>query len=241
MVISNSGHTVRQFDQELGEIQQLVQEMGRLVQEQIQQAVTALEKADVASAGTVVAQDHVVNGFEVRIDEETLSVIARRQPAASDLRLLMSISKTVTDLERIGDEAEKIGRMTQLLNEHGRLGVNGELLLDVSSMAKLALEMVHGVLDAFAHLDMITAATIAQGDRELDQEFRAALRRLITYMMEDPRVIGQAIDILFVIKALERMGDHAKNIAEYVIYLVKGKDVRHVSLEQLGEEVEGTA
>jgi phosphate transport system protein len=142
----------------------------------------------------------------------------------------------VADLERIGDKAKKIGRMTLLFSQHATHPFNAGLLRDVSTMAKLALEMLQGALDALARLDVVAAVSIARGDQALDAEYQAALRRLITYMMEDPRVIGQAIDILFVVKALERVGDHAKNIAEYVIYLVKGKDVRHISLENLAQE-----
>jgi phosphate transport system protein len=207
--------------------------MGGVVEAQIGDAIEAIEEGDVDRARQVVERDHLVNRYDVESNDEIASVIARRQPAGSDLRLLLSLGKTVTDLERIGDEAEKIGRMTLLLNEHGRLGVSSGLLRDVRPMGELARQMVHESLDALARLDVPAAIQVAQGDRSLDDEFRAALRGLATYMMEDPRVIGQAIDVLFVIKALERIGDHAKNIAEYVIYLVKGQDVRHVSKDQL--------
>lgn len=228
-------HTVKQYDEELTALRQLVLDMGALVKEQIAQAVAALERGDVETADLVIHRDHEVNDYDVKIDDETVALIARRQPVASDLRLLMSMIKTVADLERIGDKAKKIGRMTLLFSQHATHPSNAGLLRDVSTMAKLALEMLQGALDALARLDVVAAVSIARGDQALDAEYQAALRRLITYMMEDPRVIGQAIDILFVVKALERVGDHAKNIAEYVIYLVKGKDVRHASLEHLSE------
>ncbi|MFH0351460.1 MAG: phosphate signaling complex protein PhoU [Chromatiales bacterium] len=231
-----STHTVKQYDEELAALRQLVLEMGALVKEQIAQAVAALERGDVETADLVINRDHEVNGYDVKIDEETVALIARRQPVARDLRLLMSLVKTVADFERIGDKAKKIGQMTLLFSQHAANPFNAGLLRDVSTMGKLALEMLEGALDALAHLDVAGAVTIARRDRELDAEYQTALRCLVTYMMEDPRMIGQAIDILFVIKALERVGDHAKNIAEYVIYLVKGKDVRHVSLEHLAQE-----
>jgi phosphate transport system protein len=233
MVLAQGEHTLRGFDEELAAVRRLVSEMGGVVEVQIGDAIEALEDGDVDGARQVIERDYVVNRYDVEANDEMASIIARRQPAGSDLRLLLSLGKTVTDLERIGDEAEKIGRMTLLLNEHGRLGVNSSLLRDVGSMGRLARQMVHEVLDALARMDVQAAIQVAQGDRNLDEEFRAALRRLVTYMMEDPRVIGQAIDVLFVIKALERIGDHAKNIAEYVVYLVKGQDVRHVSKDQL--------
>jgi len=229
-------HTITQYDEELAALRGLVLEMGDLVKEQITQAVDALERGDVDSADLVINRDHEVNGYDVKIDEETVSLIARRQPVATDLRLLMSMIKTVADLERIGDKAKKIGRMTLLFSQYATNPFYAGLLRDVPTMAKLALQMLQGALDALARLDMEAAVAIARGDRELDAEYQATLRRLITYMMEDPRIIGQAIDILFVVKALERVGDHAKNIAEYVVYLVKGKDVRHVSLEELAQE-----
>lgn len=228
-------HTDKQYDEELASLRQLVLDMGALVKEQIAQAVAALERGDVETADLVINRDYEVNGYDVKIDEGTVALIARRQPVASDLRLLMSMVKAVADFERIGDKAKKIGKMTLLFSQHVANPFNAGLLRDVSTMGKLALEMLEGALDALAHLDVAGAVTIARRDRELDAEYQTALRRLITYMMEDPRMIGPAIDILFVVKALERVGDHAKNIAEYVIYLVKGKDVRHTSLEHLSE------
>ncbi len=185
---------------------------------------------------TKVARDQVINGLQVKADEDCVSLIALRQPLGSDLRLIMSLSKIVTDLERIGDEAEKIARMTIKTYDGDSSPPSAKLLRDVVPMAKLAQNMLHNCLDALARLDVEKAVEVAQGDDELDQEFQSALRRLITYMMEDPRTIGHAINVIFIVKALERIGDHSKNIAEYLIYLVKGKDVRHVSMDVLVQD-----
>ncbi len=204
--------------------------------EQIQHAIQALDDEDLTAAREVVARDQVINGLQVKADEDCVSLIALRQPLGSDLRLIMSLSKIVTDLERIGDEAEKIARMTIKTYDGDSSPPSAKLLRDVVPMAKLAQNMLHNCLDALARLDVEKAVEVAQGDDELDQEFQSALRRLITYMMEDPRTIGHAINVIFIVKALERIGDHSKNIAEYLIYLVKGKDVRHVSMDVLVQD-----
>jgi len=236
MAISHDAHTVKQFDVLLANLRNLVLEMGGLVEEQIQHAIQALDDEDLTAAREVVARDQVINGLQVKADEDCVSLIALRQPLGSDLRLIMSLSKIVTDLERIGDEAEKIARMTIKTYDGDSSPPSAKLLRDVVPMAKLAQNMLHGCLDALARLDVEKAVEVAQGDDELDQEFQSALRRLITYMMEDPRTIGHAINVIFIVKALERIGDHSKNIAEYLIYLVKGKDVRHVSMDVLVQD-----
>jgi phosphate transport system protein len=236
MTISQDAHTVKQFDVLLAYLRNLVLEMGGLVEEQIQHAIQALDDEDLTAAREVVARDQVINGLQVKADEDCVSLIALRQPLGSDLRLIMSLSKIVTDLERIGDEAEKIARMTIKTYDGDSSPPSAKLLRDVVPMAKLAQNMLHGCLDALARLDVEKAVEVAQGDDELDQEFQSALRRLITYMMEDPRTIGHAINVIFIVKALERIGDHSKNIAEYLIYLVKGKDVRHVSMDVLVQD-----
>ena len=236
MAISQDAHTVKQFDVLLANLRNLVLEMGGLVEEQIQHAIQALDDEDLTAAREVVARDQVINGLQVKADEDCVSMIALRQPLGSDLRLIMSLSKIVTDLERIGDEAEKIARMTVKTYDGISSPPSAKLLRDVVPMAKLAQDMLHGCLDALARLDVEKAVEVAQGDDELDQEFQSALRRLITYMMEDPRTIGHAINVIFIVKALERIGDHSKNIAEYIIYLVKGKDVRHVSMDVLVQD-----
>jgi phosphate transport system protein len=236
MPISQDAHTVKQFDVQLASLRNLVLEMGGLVEDQIQQAIKALDDEDLTAAREVIARDQIINGMQVKTDEDSVSLIALRQPLGSDLRLIMSLSKIVTDLERIGDEAEKIARMTVKTYDVASSPPSAKLLRDVTPMARQAISMLHGCLDALARLDVEKAVAVARGDEELDQEFQSALRRLITYMMEDPRTIGHAINILFIIKALERIGDHSKNIAEYIIYLVKGKDVRHVNVEALAQD-----
>ena len=236
MAISQDAHTVKQFDVQLANLRNLVLEMGGLVEEQIKHAIQALDDEDLIAAREVISRDQIINGLQVKADEDCVSIIALRQPLGSDLRLIMSLFKIVTDLERIGDEAEKIARMTVKTYDGVSSPPSAKLLRDVVPMARLAQDMLHGCLDALARLDVEKAVEVAQGDDELDQEFQSALRRLITYMMEDPRTIGQAINVIFIVKALERIGDHSKNIAEYIIYLVKGKDVRHVSMDVLVQD-----
>jgi phosphate transport system protein len=229
MAIGTGEHTVKRYDQELSQLRGLVLEMGGLVEEQIKSAVKALDDEDFKTAREVIARDQVVNGLEVKASDLGISLLALRQPAASDLRLIMSLSKIITDLERIGDEAEKIARMVVHIYDSSNSPPSNRLFRDVMTMAHLALNMLHDAMDALARQDVEKAVEVTQGDDELDREYQSALRRLMTYMMEDPRTIGHGIDVMFMIKALERMGDHAKNIAEYIIYMVKGKDVRHHS------------
>jgi phosphate transport system protein len=233
MAVSKQEHTVKRYDQEIAHLRSLVLEMGGLVEDQINKAIKALDDEDINGAREVVARDHLVNGLEVKADEESINLIALRQPLGSDLRTIMSLYKTVTDLERIGDEAEKIARMVVHIYNSNTSPPSNRLFRDILSMSKLAANMLHDSLDALARLDVDKAIAVTQGDTELDSEFQAALRRLITYMMEDTRTIGHSIDVIFMIKALERIGDHAKNIAEYVIYLVKGKDIRHTATHEL--------
>ncbi|HUX30770.1 MAG TPA: phosphate signaling complex protein PhoU [Thiobacillus sp.] len=228
-------HTYKQFDAELEAVRASVLKMGGIVEEQIVNAVEALISGDMDLAGRVDANDHNVNGLEVAIDEDCTRIIACRQPTASDLRMVMMVVKTITDLERIGDEATKIARMAKLIHQSGRISM--PRFSEVKYMADMVLDMLRKALDAFARLDATKAVEIARQDRAVDEEFRLNLRHLITYMMEDPRTISVFIDILFVTKAIERMGDHAKNMSEYVVYMVKGKDVRHTSLEEIEKEV----
>ena len=229
MPMSKQEHTFKRFDQELDHVQSLVLEMGGLVETQIRDAIAALHEEDLELARLVISRDHKVNALEVRVDENLANMIALRQPMAGDLRTIMALSKSVTDLERIGDEAERIARMTIHIYEASGGAPQVRLLRDITVMARLAGEMLRDSLDALARRDTDKADSITRRDSELDEQFGDGLRRLITFMMEDHRTIGHAIDIVFIIKALERIGDHAKNIAEYVIYLVKGTDVRHIS------------
>ncbi len=229
-------HTYRQFDAELEGVRASVLKMGGLVEEQITHAVEALITGNKELADEVNNRDHNVNALEVSIDEDVAHIIARRQPTASDLRMLMMVVKTITDLERIGDEAAKVARMAKLIHASERITL--PRFNEVKYMSSLVLEMLKKALDGFARLDASSAADILRQDQQVDEEFRLNLRHLITYMMEDPRTISVFIDILFVAKALERMGDHAKNMTEYVVYMVKGKDVRHTSLEDVERELD---
>ena len=228
-------HTYKQFDTELESVRAKVLKMGGLVEEQISRAIEALVQDNMQMADEVEANDHAVNGLEVEIDEDCAQIIARRQPTASDLRMVMMIVKTITDLERIGDEATKIARMSKLIHSAERMTL--PRFSEVKYMSVMVLDMLRKALDGFARLDASKAVEIARQDDLVDEEFRLNLRHLITYMMEDPRTISVFIDILFVTKAIERMGDHAKNMSEYVVYMVKGKDVRHTSVEEIEKQV----
>jgi phosphate transport system protein len=233
----NNEHTSKQFEAELEAVRARVLQMGGLVEEQIKLALDALISGDVELCTKVENNDHLVNAQEVGIDEDCSTIIARRQPAAGDLRMLMTVVKTITDLERIGDEAAKIARMAKLIYSTDRL--QQPRTVEIRRMSSIALEMLRKSLDAFARLDLAASAEVVRRDQHVDEEFRGVLRQLITFMMEDPRTISVSIEILFIAKAIERIGDHAKNISEYVIYMVKGKDVRHVTLEEIEREVMG--
>jgi phosphate transport system protein len=218
-------HASKQYDLDLGSIRSRVLAMGGLVESQIRRALDALAGGDLALADEVVAADHRVNAMEVALDGDCSQLIVRRQPAAGDLRMIFAITKTVTDLERIGDEAQKIARMAKNIQERGATQTSP--VVQVRHAAELAISMLRRTLDAFARLDVDTAREVIRDDAGLDTEFRSTLRQLITFMMEDPRTISTALDIVWVAKAIERIGDHSKNMAEYVIYIVEGTDVRH--------------
>jgi phosphate transport system protein len=222
-----SEHTSKQYDAELESIRSRVLEMGGLVESQIRRALEGFASGERAVLDDVIATDHRVNRLEVELDGACSHVIVKRQPAASDLRLLFGITKTVTDLERIGDEAQKIARMAKSIHE--REGGTRAIGVDVRHAAEVALTMLRRALDAFARLDVAAAKQVIREDTAIDTEFRSLLRQLVTYMMEDPRTISTALEIVWVAKAIERMGDHAKNMAEYVIYIVQGTDVRHTT------------
>jgi phosphate transport system protein len=218
-------HASKQYDLDLGAIRSRVLAMGGLVESQIRRALDALATGDAALADAVVADDHRVNAMEVALDGDCSHLIVRRQPAASDLRMIFAITKTVTDLERIGDEAQKIARMAKNIQERG--GTQAPPVVQVRHAAEAAISMLRRTLDAFARLDVDTARAVIRDDAGIDTEFRSILRQLITFMMEDPRTITTALEIVWIAKAIERIGDHAKNMAEYVIYIVEGTDVRH--------------
>jgi len=229
-------HISHQFNAELEDIRTRVLQMGGLVEMQINQAIVALATGDIALAETVVTEDYKVNKLEVTIDEECSQIIARRQPAAGDLRLVVAVIKTITDLERIGDEAEKIARMAQRLASEERPKSN---YIEIQALGNHVRQMVHDSLDAFARLDIEAAIRIAREDEQVDREYEGVMRQMITFMMEDPRTISRMLNVIWAARALERIGDHACNICEYIIYLVKGKDVRHISLEQIEKEIFG--
>ena len=229
-------HISTQFDNELTGVSTRILELGGLVESQTLHAVYALAQFSSEVADQVIATEKQVNMLEVEIDGELASIIARRQPAARDLRLLMAISKITGNLERAGDEAERIARMVKQILETGTPRNLPSSELRIAS--DLASGLLRKALDAFARLDVNMAVTILKEDDLIDAEFNGFVRKLITYMMEDPRTISASLDLLFVAKAIERIGDHAKNIAEFVIYVVKGADVRHTALTEIEKVVQ---
>jgi len=232
----NQEHISRQFDADLEGLRTRVLAMGGLVEQQLTRAMDGLENGDLVLIEQVIANDRLVNRHEVELDEACNNVIARRQPAAVDLRMIMTVVKTITDLERIGDEAKKIAKMAREVHS-GDSRVTPRV--DLRGPADIAVAMLRRSLDAFARLDANASAEVVRQDRDVDAGFKAAMRQLITFMMEDPRTISSSLDLLFIARAIERIGDHAKNISEYVVYLVKGRDVRHIGLEAMEREVAG--
>ncbi|MBB3637188.1 phosphate signaling complex protein PhoU [Variovorax sp. NFACC27] len=224
-------HLSSQFDSELNGVSSRVMELGGMVESQINQAVYALLQFDPEAANRVMETEHRVNAMEIDIDRELSSIIARRQPTARDLRLLIAISKTTANLERVGDEANKIARMVKSIIESGAARQLPTTELRIA--ADLAAGLLRKALDAFARLDTAAAVSILKDDDLIDKEFDGFVRKLVTYMMEDPRTISASLDLLFLAKAIERIGDHAKNIAEFIIYIVKGADVRHTSMQEI--------
>jgi phosphate transport system protein len=230
-------HTSKQFDVDLENIRTKVLQMGGLVEQQVERAMQGLASGEMFVIDQVIANDHKVNLLEVELDEACSHIIARRQPAASDLRMVMAVIKTITDLERVGDEAKKIAKMAKRIHDADKGFVPR---IEMRHAAGLAANMLHKALDAFARLDAHAAADVVREDAEVDREFKSIMRQLITFMMEDPRTISSSIEILFIAKSIERIGDHSKNMSEYVIYLVKGRDVRHTSVEEIVREASST-
>ena len=228
-------HLSTQFDSELNGVSSRVMELGGLVESQLRLAIYALSQFSAESANQVIETELRVNGMELDIDRELSSIIARRQPTARDLRLLIAISKTTANLERAGDEAAKIARMVKSIMHSGASRTLPSSDLRVA--ADLASGLLRKALDAFARLDTAAAVSILKEDDQIDAEFDGFVRKLITYMMEDPRTISASLDLLFIAKAIERVGDHAKNIAEFIIDIVKGKDVRHTALDEIESAV----
>lgn len=222
-----SDHLSKQFDLELENIRTRILQMGGLVERQVLAAVDAFSTGNLEEMQQVIDTDSEVDAYEVGIDEDCTLLIARRQPTARDLRLIMAISRVVTDLERIGDKASKIANMSRKLRLNG--GQRIPRLSDVHHSGRLATDMLQGALDSLARMDVEAARHVIGSDKAIDAAFNAILRQLITYMMEDPRTITEALDIIWIAKAIERVGDHAANIAENVIYVVSGIDVRHTA------------
>ncbi len=230
-----SHHILSRFNADLEGVRSSVLQMGGLVEQQLHNGVKALVTGDSRLGEEVAHLDHKVNSMEVAIDDDCSRILATRNPTASDLRLIVAIIKTITDLERIGDETEKLGHIAARLASVDR---PSDRYREIKHIGDLVGEMVHGALDAFARLDTEAALKVARRDRVVDEEYEAIQRQCITFMMEDPRNIRRTLDILWVARALERIGDHAKNICEYVIYMVLGRDVRHLSLEDVEKQVE---
>jgi phosphate transport system protein len=224
-------HLSSQFDSELNSVSSRVMELGGLVESQIAQAIYALSHLSIETVEQVVEIEARVNAMEVEIDRDLSSIIGRRQPTARDLRLLIAISKATANLERAGDEATKIARMVKSIIESG--AGRGLPSSELRVASDLAIALLRKALDSFARLDVVSAVAIMKEDDVIDQEFDGFVRKLVTYMMEDPRTISPSLDLLFLAKAIERIGDHAKNIAELIIYIVKGTDVRHSSMAQI--------
>ncbi len=217
-------HIMKQFDDELEEIRTRLMEMGGKVEQQLQNAIRAVSEVDSKLAEEVIAQEQLVDEMELDIDEACILIIARRQPAASDLRLIMMVTKAINDLERIGDEAKKIANHAIILAEQGG---SSEGYTEVRHLGQSVNGMLSNALDAFARFDVDAAMRTLNEDVQIDVEYKTALRELVTYMMEDPRSISRVINVLWVIRSLERIGDHAKNLCEQIVYVVKGKDIRH--------------
>jgi len=229
--MTTTEHLSKQFDVDLEKLRSHMLQMGGLVESQILTASEGFYTGDIKALEQVIENDRRVNGYEVNIDIECSHIIARRQPAASDLRMIMGVSKAVTDLERVGDEAKKIAVVSKQIHESGRLQV--PRLVDVRRTGSIVVGMLRKALDAFARLDSVAAAEVIRDDAAIDEAFRGMMRQLITFMMEDPRTITTALEFVWVARALERMGDHSKNMAEQVIYIVKGTDVRHTNFEDV--------
>lgn len=231
-------HISRQFNEEMEDLRNRVLSMGGLVEQQIEQAAVAFLNSDLEMAEQVIQQDKAVNLMEMQIDQDCTEILAKRQPAAFDLRLLLSVIKTINDLERIGDEAAKIAEMAIHLNGNDHKYLSKDYY-EIQHLVLLVKDMLHGALDAFARLTVDDVLSITEQDVKVDREYSSIIRQLVTRMMEDPRNVRRTLDVLWTVRALERIGDHACNICEHVIYMVKGEDVRHISREELQQKVGG--
>jgi phosphate transport system protein len=229
-------HISQQFNEDLEDLRSKLLEMGGLVEEQLKDAIKAIENADGSIAEKVMVTEDEVDMLELALDQQSISILARRQPAASDLRLVMMVSKATRDLERIGDEANKIAKMAIALNNEG--GDNPRGYVELRHLASSVARVVNTALDSFARYDVDSAMEVVREDKNIDKEYKSAMREMITYMMEDPREISRVMNIMWALRALERIGDHARNIGEQVIFLVHGTDVRHTSLREIERTLE---
>ena len=233
--VNPNQHISQKFDEEMENRRNYVLKMGGLVEQQILRATDAFIKLDSKEAEDVVQHDEYVNALEVSIDEECARILVRRQPAASDLRMVVAVIKTITDLERIGDEAERIAKMAINISEKDCVFHNR--YVGITHLSEHVIRMVHNALDAFARLDTEEAFAVVRDDEKADAEYQSIMRQMLTYMMEDPRTISESLDIMQAARALERIGDHAMNIGEYIIYLVMGKDIRHISIHEIERDM----
>ncbi len=231
------GHIVKRYNDELEELNQMAIKMAGLVRRQIRDASRTLQDEDVDSAHIVVERDKAIDGLEVEIDDKILHLIAKRQPVAKDLREVLAVGKIVSDLERIGDQARRLARLTILFYDGDHSPPNYQLIADIPKLAKLVDSMVEKSILSFEKLSPELALEVVRMEGELDEEMKSALRRLSTFLLEDARSVGYVVDITLTLRALERIGGHAKYIARHSIFLVKGKDVRHESLEEVTAEV----
>ncbi|MEJ2385615.1 MAG: phosphate signaling complex protein PhoU [Xanthomonadales bacterium] len=238
MPLNLGQHISQKFSEELEEVRRKVLQMGGIIEEQLERAIRALLDGDQELAREVVANDAAINALEVEIDEECIRIVALRQPAATDLRLVMAVIRTINDLERIGDEIKRVAKMVR---EDDAGGLDEEVRLEVEHMGAQVREMLHRVLDAFARTDVESAVNVAMADRKVDAKYVSITRQLMTYLAQDYQNIPAVLNVMWAARALERMGDRCQNIAEYVIYLVLGKDVRHSSLDEVMADLEKRA
>jgi phosphate transport system protein len=228
-------HTFSKFDKELENLRAQVMEMGGIVEEQIKDAITSLKDADSKLINKIIERDEDVNDLQTSIDENCELVLVKRTPVAADLRFVLTVQKITTDLERIGDEAAKIARAAKRIFENDRMSKPS--LTNIKSMQKLVSEMLHTALDSFTRMDPDAILSIIKDDQSVDEIYQSCMRSQLTLMMEDPRNISTALEIVYVAKAVERIGDHAENISEHIVYWVKGSDVRHLSTKEIKKEL----
>jgi phosphate transport system protein len=235
------GHTVQSYNDEMNQLHQHVMQIGKLVRDQLKRAVDSLEQEDAEFAREVIERDRLVNELDIEVDDEIVHIIARRQPMARDLREILTVSKIVTDLERCGDEARKIAMLCVHFYDHNTMSPSDVIVRDIVKLSEFVDDMLDKAIRAYDDLDLDLALEVIRMDIDLDTEFKCCLRHLSTFIMEDSRVVGHVVETVLGLRALERIGGHAKNIGGYVVFLVKGKDVRHEDLETVAAEVKSAS